>query len=86
MFGPDILLEEREMRFLTILSEINDELLDKYEQKLKDIPWMMEAWISLDRCVTSSDKSGENGSTIMHIAISYSQLKNLYYLLYIIII
>jgi len=69
MFGPDILLEEREMRFLQILSEINDEVLDFYEEKLNRISWMMEAWISLDRCVTSSDKTGENGSTILHIAI-----------------
>lgn len=69
MFGADILLEEREMRFLQILSEINDDVLDYYEDKLKQISWMMEAWISLDRCVTSNDKTGENGSTILHIAI-----------------
>jgi len=30
----------------------------------------MEAWISLDRCVTSNDRSGENGSTILHIAVN----------------
>ena len=86
MFGPDILLEEWEMRFLTLISEINDEILDVYEKKLQTIKWMMEAWISLDWCVTSPDSTGENGSIIIHIAISIGHLKNLYYLLYIIII
>jgi len=34
MFDKDILMEEREAKFLHLISDINDKILDKYEQKL----------------------------------------------------
>jgi len=70
MFDPEVLLEEREEKFLDLISQITDSTLDRYEELLGRVPWMMEAWISLDRCVSSSDKQGENGSTILHISIT----------------
>ena len=47
---------------------------------------MFEAWVSLDRCVTSNERSGENGSTLLHLSIIQQANRVLIYLLYIVII
>jgi hypothetical protein len=86
MFTSDVLLEEREVKFMNLIQSIDDSVLDRYEEKLQTVPWMFEAWVSLDRCVTSNERSGENGSTLLHITIMNNASKTLIYLIYILIV